>query len=77
MERTIERISMIKAVSFTLLAGGIMFLILGINASDAFSSDVSRLFTGAATDKALWMLGGGVVGITAGLAGLWKVSLKT
>jgi hypothetical protein len=55
-----------KAVSLALLACGILFLILGIHESDTFSSDVSRFFTGSATDKATWMLVGGIVGIALG-----------
>jgi hypothetical protein len=63
---------MTKAVSLALIAGGILLLILGINASNAFSSDVSRFFTGSATDKALWLLGGGVVVTVLGLVGLLR-----
>jgi hypothetical protein len=33
-------------------------------------SDLSRFFTGAPTDRATWMLVGGVAMIVAGLAGL-------
>ena len=66
-----------KAISLALLAGGVLLLILGINASNAFSSDVSRLFTGSATDKAIWMLVGGVAGIAIGLVGLVRVSGKS
>ena len=34
------------------------------------SSDLSRFFTGAPTDRAIWMLVGGIVMLVAGLAGL-------
>jgi hypothetical protein len=67
-----QGIFMTKAVSFALLGGGILLLILGIHASNAFSSDVSRFFTGSATDKAIWMLVGGVVGTAIGLVGLLR-----
>jgi uncharacterized membrane protein YidH (DUF202 family) len=66
-----------KAVALAILAGGIVLLILGINASNAFSSDVSRFFTGSATDKAIWMIVGGVVGIAIGLVSLVRVSRKS
>ena len=66
-----------KAVALAILAGGIVLLILGINASNAFSSDVSRFFTGSATDKAIWMNVGGVVGIAIGLVSLVRVSRKS
>jgi hypothetical protein len=66
-----------KAVSLALLAAGILFLFLGINASNDLSSDVSRFFTGSATDKATWMLMGGVVGTVIGLVGLLRVSRRS
>ena len=69
--------TMNKAVALAILAGGIVLLILGINASNAFSSDVSRFFTGSATDKAIWMIVGGVVGIAIGLVSLVRVSRKS
>jgi hypothetical protein len=61
---------MLKLVSFAVLVGGVVLLVLGINASNAFSSDVSRFFTGSATNKAIWMLIGGAVGTAAGFVGL-------
>ena len=50
-----------RAVSLALLAGGILLIIFGIMASTSFTSDISRFFTGSPTDKAIWMLVGGVV----------------
>ncbi len=61
---------MIKAVSLALLAGGILLVIFGANAMNSASSDISRFFTGAPTDRAIWMLVGGIVMLVAGLAGL-------
>jgi len=56
-----------KIISIALLAGGVVLIILGINATNSFSSDVSRFFTGAPTDKAIWMLIGGLVAAIVGL----------
>lgn len=42
-------------------------MIFGINATNSFSSDVSRFFTGSPTDKAVWMLIGGMVATVVGL----------
>ncbi|MBP8120871.1 MAG: DUF3185 family protein [Burkholderiales bacterium] len=61
---------MIKAVSLALLAGGILLVIFGATAMNSASSDISRFFTGAPTDRAIWMLVGGIVMLVAGLAGL-------
>lgn len=63
-----------RAVSLAILAGGILLTIFGVAASKSFSSDISRFFTGSPTDKAIWMLVGGVVGIIIGLVGLLRGS---
>ena len=57
-----------KIVSLALLVGGVVLIIVGVNATNSFSSDVSRFFTGSPTDKAVWMLIGGSVAAIAGLA---------
>jgi len=66
-----------KTVSLALLAGGVVLMIIGINATNSFSSDVSRFFTGSPTDKAVWMLIGGIVAAALGLAGTLRSSKQT
>ena len=61
---------MMKAVALAILAGGIVLTIFGVNAMNSAGSDISRFFTGAPTDRAIWMLIGGIAAIVAGLAGL-------
>ena len=61
-----------KLVSLALLAGGIVLIVIGFNAINSFSSDISRFFTGSPTDKAVWMLIGGTVAAVVGLAMLWR-----
>ena len=61
-----------KLVSLALLVGGVVLIVIGFNATNSFSSDVSRFFTGSPTDKAVWMLIGGVVAALAGLTMLWR-----
>lgn len=63
-----------KIISIALLAGGIVLIIYGINASNSFGSDVSRAVTGNPTDKTIWFLVGGVVAAVAGAAGLMRSS---
>ncbi|HMJ90722.1 MAG TPA: DUF3185 family protein [Candidatus Acidoferrum sp.] len=58
-----------KAISIALLVGGIVLIVIGVNAMKSFSSDVSRFFTGSPTDKAVWMLIGGVIAASIGLFG--------
>ena len=63
-----------KIVSLALLVGGVVLIIIGISATNSFSSDVSRFFTGAPTDKAVWMLIGGILAALIGLTGTLRGS---
>lgn len=63
-----------ESLSIALLAGGILLIVFGVNASNSFGSDVSRFFTGSPTDKAIWMMVGGVVAAVVGLLGLTRGS---
>jgi hypothetical protein len=63
-----------KAISIALFAGGIVLIVIGVNATKSFSSDVSRFFTGSPTDKAVWMLIGGIVAASIGLFGTMRGS---
>lgn len=63
-----------KPLSIALLAGGILLIFFGVNASNSFGSDISRVFTGSPTDKAIWMMVGGVVAAVVGLVGLARGS---
>jgi len=65
-----------KAVSVALIIGGIVLMAFGISAMNSFSSDVSRFFTGSPTDKAVWMLIGGIGIAVAGLAMTFRGSSK-
>ena len=55
-----------KIISLIFLIGGIVLLVVGFNATNSFSSDVSRFFTGSPTDKAVWML---IIGTFAAIIG--------
>ena len=63
-------------VSIALLVGGVVFMIFGIQATNSFSSDVSRFFTGSPTDKAVWMLIGGIVATLIGLFSILRGSKR-
>jgi hypothetical protein len=76
-EKTEGDFSMNKAISLAILAGGILVTVFGINAINSTGSDISRFFTGAPTDRAMWMLVGGVVASVIGLAGLLVPGSKT
>jgi len=59
-----------KGISVALLVIGVILLVFGLNVYHSASSDVSRFFTGAPTDKALWLLIGGAVAGVVGFLGL-------
>ena len=59
-----------------LIAGGITLIIFGVRATHSFSSDVSRLFTGSPTDKAMWMLIGGIITAVIGLTMTFRTSRR-
>ena len=61
-----------KPFALALLVGGIVLAVLGFNATHAFASDASRFFTGSPTDKAVWMLIGGIIAALVGLTMLWR-----
>ncbi len=66
-----------NVVSFALLVGGVVLIAFGIAAIDSFSSEVSRFFTGAPTDKAVWMLIGGILAAVVGLTGATLTSRRS
>lgn len=68
---------MFKALYLALLVGGVVLVIFGIRAADSLGSDISRFFTGSPTDKAIWMLIGGVVMVVVGLGGIWRGAKAT
>ena len=61
-----------RGIAIALLVGGIVLAIFGISAADSFSSDVSRFFSGKPTDKAMWMLIGGIAAVAVGLFGVMR-----
>jgi len=61
---------MYKIISLVLLAVGVVVLIYGINASNSTASSISNAFSGNPTNKSMWLIGLGVLGIVAGGAGL-------
>jgi len=63
-----------KGISVALLVVGIVLTVWGVNASESFSSDVSRFFTNSPTNKAVWLLIGGIAAAIVGLFGLLRGS---
>ena len=65
-----------KGIGIALLVVGIALIIYGFNASDSVSSDVSRAFTGAPTDKTMWLLLGGSASAIVGAVMTFRPSGK-
>lgn len=63
-----------KAVALALLAGGILLIIFGINASESISSEISEAFTGSPSDKTVWLLVAGVIAAVIGLVTLARAN---
>ena len=61
---------MTKAISIALIVGGVLLLYFGGQAFNSVSSDVSRVFTGSPTNKAIMLIVGGVVATLAGITGM-------
>ncbi|MFW5893852.1 MAG: DUF3185 family protein [Verrucomicrobiota bacterium] len=59
-----------KVISLALIIIGVVLIVFGVSALDSFNSDVSRFFTGTPTDKAVWMLIGGIAATVVGLSGI-------
>jgi hypothetical protein len=59
-----------KLISLAVLASGVVLVVFGVAATKSFTSDVSQFFTGSPTDKAIWMLIGGIAAIVIGIGGL-------
>jgi hypothetical protein len=60
---------MVRAISLALVVGGVILLYFGGMAFHSLSSDVSRVFTGSPSNKAIALIAGGVVATVAGLIG--------
>lgn len=64
-----------KAVSLAILVVGVVLLIFGINAHDSVVSSAKEMVTGTPTDKSMWFIILGVVGIIiGGLGSLFRRS---
>ncbi|HEY4989702.1 MAG TPA: DUF3185 family protein [Opitutaceae bacterium] len=60
-----------KIPSVAFLAAGIILLVYGLNASNSITSSVSQAVTGSPTDKSIWLIVVGVIGILSGAFGLF------
>jgi uncharacterized membrane protein YidH (DUF202 family) len=59
-------------LGIVLILTGVVLLVLGLSASDSLASAFSRFFTGEPTDRAIWLMLGGVVALAVGGALSWR-----
>jgi Mn2+/Fe2+ NRAMP family transporter len=55
-----------KALSIAILVAGIVLLVFGINAHDSLASNAKEALTGSPTDKSMWLIILGLIGIIVG-----------
>jgi Mn2+/Fe2+ NRAMP family transporter len=55
-----------KALSIALLLVGVVLLVFGINAHDSLASTAKEAVTGAPTDKSIWLIVLGLIGVIVG-----------
>jgi hypothetical protein len=65
-----------RGIGIALLVVGVVLVIYGLNASDSVSSHVSKAFTGAPTNKTLWLLLGGAASAIVGAVMTFRGALK-
>lgn len=61
---------MYRIPSIVLLVAGVALVAWGMNITDSINSQFKEAFTGSPSDKAVWLIGGGVILGVAGLFGL-------
>ena len=59
-----------KALSLAILIAGVVLLAFGFNASDSLASETKEVFTGTPTDKSMWLIVLGILGVIVGGLGV-------
>lgn len=63
-----------RGTSIALLVVGVVLIIWGVSASESIVSGFSELFTGSPSDKAVWLVLGGLFAGIVGLTGVVRGS---
>lgn len=61
-----------KSVGMVVFVLGIVLLIFGFNAADSLGSELSEFFSGAPSNKAIWLLIVGAIMTVVGAVGCFK-----
>jgi hypothetical protein len=57
---------MMRVIGIALLVAGAVFLVMGINATDAPVEQLSHSFFGRYSDQTAWYIAGGIAALVAG-----------
>jgi len=57
---------MTRGIGLALLVVGIALIVYGAQSTNSIASDMSRFFTGSPTNKAMWLLFGGIAAAIVG-----------
>jgi hypothetical protein len=60
-----------KFLSLALVIAGVVLLVYGLDSSNSVSSSVTRAVSGTPTDKTIWLIVLGAIGIIAGGCGIF------
>jgi hypothetical protein len=73
MQETVQgSIAMRNPLGIIIVIIGVVLLVIGIGASDSVSSGFSKLFTGAPSDKSIWLIVTGLLAIGVGAVVSWR-----
>jgi hypothetical protein len=61
-----------KITSIALLIVGLILLVYGLNASNSVTSSVSQAVSGSPSNKTIWLIALGVLGIVSGGIGVFR-----
>jgi Protein of unknown function (DUF3185) len=62
---------MSKILSLALVIAGVVLLVYGLDSSNSAASSVTRAVSGTPTDKTIWLIVLGAIGIIAGGCGFF------
>lgn len=61
-------------IGLILIVVGVVLLVFGFIASDSLSSSISKFFNGTPSDKAIWLIIGGILALGIGSVLSWRSS---
>lgn len=61
-----------RALSLAILVAGIILLVFGFNAGESFASETKEALTGTPSDKSMWLIILGAIGIIVGGIGAFS-----